>query len=45
MHVDACPMVVTSNDFWEGCTDWSAWEWIRQNSVYIYIDCKQYNMT
>mgnify|MGYP002811026793 CR=1 FL=1 len=45
LHVDACPMVVTSNDFWEGCTDWSAWEWIRQNSVYIYIDCKQYNMT
>jgi hypothetical protein len=45
LHVDACPMVVTSNDFWEGCSDWGAWEWINQNSIYIYVDCKQYNMT
>jgi hypothetical protein len=44
LHVDACPMIVTSNDFWKDCTDWGAYDWIRQNSVYIYIDCKQYIM-
>ena len=44
LFVDACPMIVTSNDFWHGCTDWGAWEWIQQNSVYVHIDCKQYIM-
>jgi hypothetical protein len=44
LHVDACPMIVTSNDFWKGCQDYGAWEWISQNSVYIYIDSKQYIM-
>jgi hypothetical protein len=44
LHVDACPMIVTSNEFWKGCNDWGAYEWITQNSVYIYIDCKQYIM-
>ncbi len=37
-------MIVTSNDFWKGCQDYGAWEWISQNSVYIYIDSKQYIM-
>jgi hypothetical protein len=40
LHVDACPMIVTSNDFWKGCQDYGAWDWISQNSVYIYIDSK-----
>jgi hypothetical protein len=44
LHVDACPMIVTSNNFWEGCSDSGAWEWISQNAVYIYVDCKQYIM-
>ena len=44
LHDDACPMIVTSNDFWEGCKDFGAWEWISQTSVYIYIDSKQYIM-
>jgi hypothetical protein len=43
VHVDACPMIVTSNNFWENCSDWGAWEWISQNSVFIFIDCKQFD--
>jgi hypothetical protein len=42
LHVDACPMIVTSNDFWQGCKDNGAREWIKENSIYIFIDTKQY---
>jgi hypothetical protein len=42
LHVDACPMIVTSNDFWKDCNDWGAYDWIKQNSVYVYVDCLQY---
>jgi hypothetical protein len=42
LHVDECPMIVTSNDFWQGCRDNGAREWIKKTSIYIFIDTKQH---
>ena len=32
------PLIVCSNDFWGGCTNNAAKEWIEQNSIYIRVD-------
>ena len=32
------PLIVCSNNFWEGCNDPAAREWIELNSIYIRVD-------
>ena len=32
-----CVELVCSNDFWQGCTNAAAREWIELNSIYVPI--------
>ena len=32
------PLIVCSNDFWEGCDDQAARDWVELNSIYVRID-------
>ena len=32
------PLIVCSNDFWAGCTNNAAKEWIELNSIYLRIE-------
>ena len=38
VQVFRVPMVVTSNNFWSGCKDATARDWIAKNSFYRWID-------
>jgi hypothetical protein len=42
VNVYGAPMIVTSNDFWQGCTNRAAKDWIEANSFYRWIDTPQW---
>lgn len=34
------PLILCSNDFWKGCDDWDAWDWINANCYHIKVTHK-----